>query len=138
MFSVLFGLSMDYEVYLVSRIEEEWHRLRRSPDSDPVVDNNQAIELGQAKAGRVIAAAASIMILVFGSFIISNQTVIKEFGFGLAFSVLVDALVIRSIFVPAFMHLLGPLNWAMPTWLDRVLPNLSLEAGEEEAPAVKV
>jgi RND superfamily putative drug exporter len=86
----------------------------------------------------VIAAAASIMILVFGSFIISNQTVIKEFGFGLAFSVLVDALVIRSIFVPAIMHLLGPLNWAMPSWLDRFLPNLSLEAGEEEAPAVKV
>jgi RND superfamily putative drug exporter len=138
MFSVLFGLSMDYEVYLVGRIEEEWHRLRRNPDSDPVVANNQAVEIGQAKAGRVVAAAATIMVLVFGSFLLNSQTVIKEFGFGLAFSVLVDALVIRSILVPAVMHLLGPLNWAMPSWMDRALPNLSLEAGEDEKPAVQV
>jgi RND superfamily putative drug exporter len=131
MFSVLFGLSMDYEVYLVGRIEEEWHRLRREGTGTAVEDNNRAVEVGQAKAGRVIVAAASIMILVFGSFIISNQAVIKEFGFGLAFSVLADAFIIRSIFVPAIMHVIGPRNWAMPAWLDRVLPNLSLEAGEE-------
>ena len=139
MFSVLFGLSMDYEVYLVSRIQEEWHRLRREDGDDPVADNNHAVEIGQAKSGRVIAAAASIMILVFGSFIISNQAVLKEFGFGLAFSVLVDALIIRSIFVPAIMHVIGPNNWFMPAWLDRVLPNLSVEAGEPEPEApVKV
>jgi RND superfamily putative drug exporter len=78
------------------------------------------------------------MILVFGSFIISGQAVLKEFGFGLAFSVLVDALIIRSIFVPAVMHVIGPPNWYMPAWLDRVLPNLSVEAGEDEKPAVTV
>ncbi len=139
MFSVLFGLSMDYEVYLVSRIQEEWQRLRREGSGTPTSDNNRAIEIGQAKSGRVIAAAASIMILVFGSFIISNQAVIKEFGFGLAFSVLVDALIIRSIFVPAIMHVIGPNNWFMPAWLDRILPNLSVEAGEPEPEApVKV
>jgi RND superfamily putative drug exporter len=137
MFSVLFGLSMDYEVYLVSRIQEEWHRVRRDQPSTPQADNHMAIELGQAKAGRVIAAAATIMILVFGSFLLSNQTVLKEFGFGLAFSVLVDAFIIRSIFVPAVMHVIGPVNWAMPGWLDRVLPNLSVEAEAEEVP-VKV
>ena len=71
------------------------------------------------------------MILVFGSFVISNQSVIKEFGFGLAFSVLGDAFIIRSIFVPAVMHVLGPINWAMPQWLDRALPNLSVEAGDD-------
>jgi RND superfamily putative drug exporter len=75
------------------------------------------------------------MILVFGSFIISNQAVIKEFGFGLAFSVLVDALIIRSIFVPAVMHVIGPANWFMPAWLDRILPNLSVEAGDPEPEA---
>jgi RND superfamily putative drug exporter len=131
-FSVLFGLSMDYEVYLVSRIQEEWHRLRRENGGDPVVANNQAIEIGQAKSGRVIAAAASIMVLVFGSFIISDQAVLKEFGFGLAFSVLIDALIIRSIFVPAIMHVIGPNNWYMPAWLDRILPNLSVDAKEQE------
>ena len=134
MFSVLFGLSMDYEVYLVSRIQEEWHRIRRDDPSGAVADNNRAIEIGQAKSGRVIAAAASIMILVFGSFLISNQSVLKEFGFGLAFSVLIDAFIIRSIFVPAIMHVLGPINWAMPAWLDRLLPNLSVEAEEELEP----
>ena len=137
MFSVLFGLSMDYEVYLVSRIQEEWHRIRRDEPSTAKADNSLAIEIGQAKSGRVIAAAASIMILVFGSFLISNQVILKEFGFGLAFSVLVDAFIIRSIFVPAIMHLLGPINWAMPRWLDRVVPNLSIEAEDDEG-AVKV
>jgi RND superfamily putative drug exporter len=131
-FSVLFGLSMDYEVYLVSRMQEEWHRLRREGTGDPVQDNHQAIEIGQGKSGRVIAAAASIMILVFGSFILSDQLVLKEFGFGLAFSVLVDALIIRSIFVPAIMHVIGPANWYIPAWLDRILPNLSVDAEEHE------
>lgn len=130
MFSILFGLSMDYEVYLVSRIQEEWHH-GAGPASRS--RNDQAIITGQAKAGRIIAAAAGIMILVFGSFIVSNNETLKEFGFGLAFSVLVDALVIRSLFIPAIMHLIGPANWAMPAWLDRILPNLSIEAEEQPA-----
>jgi RND superfamily putative drug exporter len=74
------------------------------------------------------------MILVFGSFILTNQAVFKEFGFGLAFSVLIDALIIRSILVPAIMHVIGPNNWYMAAWLDRILPNLSVEAKEQEKP----
>ena len=87
--------------------------------------NHQAITLGQAKSGRIIAAAAGIMIFVFGSFILNFDRPLQEFGFGLGFAVLVDALVIRSLLMPAIMHLIGPANWAMPSWLGRVLPNLS-------------
>jgi putative drug exporter of the RND superfamily len=152
-FSVLFGLSMDYEVYLVSRIQEEWYGLARaeSPDAEgpngrAAWRNHQAITLGQAKSGRIIAAAAGIMILVFGSFALNHDRPLQEFGFGLGFSVLVDALVIRSLLVPAIMHLIGPANWAMPAWLDKILPNLSVEADEyaiplppsEEPPARRV
>jgi len=80
------------------------------------------------------AAAASIMILVFGSFLLGGQRVLQEFGFGLGFAVLVDALVIRGLLVPALMHLIGPANWALPGWLDRILPRVAVEAGEQ-APA---
>ena len=121
MFSVLFGLSMDYEVYLLSRIQEEWLRQR---------DNHLAVTIGQAKSGAIIAAAAGIMIVVFGSFMLGDYRILQEFGFGLGFSVLVDALLIRSLLVPALMHLIGPANWALPRWLDRVLPDLAIEAGE--------
>jgi putative drug exporter of the RND superfamily len=139
MFSVLFGLSMDYEVYLVSRIHEEWSRLRRrDPSADPVAANHEAIIDGQAKGGRIITAAAGIMICVFASFLLSNNATLKQFGFGLGFSVLIDAFIIRSIFVPAVMHVIGPANWKMPAWLDRILPNLSVEAHEDEQDAVKV
>jgi RND superfamily putative drug exporter len=143
MFSVLFGLSTDYEVYLVSRIQEEWnqpnHRSDRhlASDSRAVRRNHRAIVLGQAKSGRIIVAAAFIMVLVFGSFLLNGQQVLKEFGFGLGFSVLVDALVIRSLLVPAIMHLVGPRNWAFPRWLDRVLPNLSIEASDEPTDAMQ-
>ncbi|WP_405577840.1 MMPL family transporter [Streptomyces sp. NBC_01190] len=134
-FSVLFGLSMDYEVYLVSRMQEEWHRRRDHGRPDDragrraaaVRHNHRAVTVGQAKSGRIIAAAAGIMILVFGSFLIGDQRVLKEFGFGLAFAVLVDALVIRGLLVPALMHVFGPANWAMPRKLERVVPNLSFE-----------
>jgi RND superfamily putative drug exporter len=138
MFSVLFGLSMDYEVYLVSRIQEEWrHRVlgegrqvtgghRRAARR-----NRQAIVVGHAKSGRIIVAAASIMIMVFGSFLLSGDRSLQEFGFGLGFSVLVDALVIRSLLVTAIMHFIGPANWYMPAWLDRILPNLSVELEEQ-------
>jgi putative drug exporter of the RND superfamily len=136
MFSVLFGLSMDYEIYLVSRIQEEWH-YSRGIDTVPaltdgrITRNHGAITTGQAKSGRVIAAAATIMILVFGSFLLDGQRVLQEFGFGLGFSVLVDALVIRSLLLPAVMHLIGPANWAMPRWLGKVVPRPSIETEDE-------
>jgi RND superfamily putative drug exporter len=126
-FSVLFGLSMDYEVYLVSRMQEEWHHSAGS-SAAPAARNHLAVLSGQAKSGRIIAAAAGIMILVFGSFLFGGGRELAEFGFGLAFSVLVDALVIRGLLVPALMHLIGPANWALPRWLDRILPRLAIEA----------
>jgi len=129
-FSVLFGLSMDYEVYLVGRIQEEWHR---GEDAVTARRNHLAVTIGQAKSGPVIAAAAGIMILVFGSFMFGARE-LAEFGFGLGFSVLVDALLIRSLLVPALMHLTGPANWALPRWLDRILPQLAVEV-HEPAPA---
>ncbi|WP_329459078.1 MMPL family transporter [Streptomyces sp. NBC_01497] len=130
LFSVLFGLSMDYEVFLVGRIQEEWHRRREAAAGrvQRVRRNHEAVTLGQAKSGRIIAGAAGIMILVFGSFLIGDQRVLQEFGFGLAFAVLVDALIIRGLLVPALMHLIGPVNWAMPAWLRRIVPNFSIEA----------
>jgi putative drug exporter of the RND superfamily len=140
MFSVLFGLSMDYEVYLISRIQEEWHRLHHAGADGPAAPgtraarrNHQAITAGLAQSGPVIAAAASIMIVVFGSFLIGGHRVLQEFGFGLAFSVLTDVLLIRSLLVPALMHLAGPATWAFPGWLDRILPRLAVEAGEAAA-----
>ncbi len=128
MFSVLFGLSTDYEIYLVSRIQEEWRTGS---------DNSGAILAGQAKSGRIIAGAAMIMVLVFGSFLLSDERLLQEFGFGLAFAVFVDAIVIRSLLVPSIMHLIGPANWQFPGWLDRVVPNLSIEAGEAEAASAR-
>jgi RND superfamily putative drug exporter len=140
LFSVLFGLSMDYEVYLVSRIQEEWHHLHHTQASklDALNGrasrrNHEAVTIGQAKSGRIIAAAAGIMILVFGSFLLGGSRILEEFGFGLGFSVLVDALLIRSLLVPAIMHLIGPANWALPGWLDRILPRLAIEAAEPAA-----
>ena len=138
LFSVLFGLSMDYEVYLVSRIQEEW-RHRRQPGATGerriLADrrNHEAVVSGQAKSGRVIAAAAIIMVLVFGSFLLNGSRLLQEFGFGLGFAVLIDALVIRSLLVPALMHLIGARNWALPSWLNRILPNLSIEVADEPA-----
>jgi len=128
-FSVLFGLSMDYEVYLISRIQEEWHR-NDGTGAITASRNHLAVVTGQAKSGPVIAAAASIMILVFGSFMFGGARELAEFGFGLAFSVLVDALLVRSLLVPALMHIIGPVNWALPRWLDRILPRLAVEAAK--------
>ncbi|WP_329136116.1 MMPL family transporter [Streptomyces sp. NBC_01476] len=138
MFSVLFGLSTDYEVYLVSRIQEEWHHRRHGQPgaterAGAIRDNHRAITFGQAKSGQIIVAAAVIMVLVFGSFLLSGERILQEFGFGLGFAVFVDALLIRSVLVPAIMHLLGPANWSLPRTLDRVLPNLSIEAADEPA-----
>ena len=122
MLAVLFGLSMDYEVFLVSRIREEWAGTG---------DNHQAVRTGQATTGRVIIAAATIMILVFSAFILSGQQVIGEIGLGMAAAVLLDAFILRTLLVPALMHLSGRANWWLPGWLDRILPHLSIEPATE-------
>jgi RND superfamily putative drug exporter len=140
LFSVLFGLSMDYEVYLVSRMHEEWQYRRglyRPNDASARQrrnsSNHLAVTIGQAKSGRVIAGAAGIMILVFGSFMLGGGRQMAEFGFGLAFAVLLDAFVIRMMTVPAIMHLAGRANWWIPRWLDRRLPQLSIETDTQPA-----
>jgi RND superfamily putative drug exporter len=129
MFAILFGLSMDYEVFLISRVHEEWLKSG---------DNRTAVRNGLAATGKTITAAALIMILVFGSFILGGQPVIKVFGLGLAAGILVDAIIIRMAIVPAVMFLLGRSNWWFPRRLDRVLPRLSVDpenaaAGKEPA-----
>ena len=118
MLAVLFGLPTGYEVFLVSRIHEEWGTGR---------DNHQAVTTGQATTGRVIIAAATIMICVFSAFILTGQQAIGEFGLGLAAAVLLDAFILRTILVPALMHLPGRANWWLPGWLDRILPHVSIE-----------
>ena len=118
MFAILFGLSMDYEVFLVTRIHEEWLKSG---------DNRTAVRNGLAATGKTITAAALIMILVFGSFMLGGQLVIKEFGLGLAAGILVDAVIIRMAIVPAVMFLLGRSNWWFPKGLDRILPRLSID-----------
>ncbi|MBV9837017.1 MAG: MMPL family transporter, partial [Solirubrobacterales bacterium] len=118
MFAILFGLSMDYEVFLVSRIYEEWHRRR---------DNREAVTHGLAATGRTITAAAVIMVLVFGSFILGGQRIIELFGVGLSSAVLLDAVIVRSALVPSLMLILGDANWLIPAWLDRWLPRLNVE-----------
>lgn len=123
--SILFGLSMDYEVFLVSRMREEWVRRRHAAES---------IAVGQAATGRVITAAAAIMILVFGSFALGSNAVIKQFGIGLAGAILIDAFIVRTVLVPALMHLFGRANWWLPGWLDRVLPHLNVEGVGPESP----
>jgi RND superfamily putative drug exporter len=127
MFSVLFGLSMDYEVYTVSRMQEEWRRLSGRPAST-AWRNHAAVTTGQGHSSRIVTAAAGIMVVVFGSFLPGGHHLLQEFGFGLGFSVLVDALLIRSMLLPAVMHLIGPANWYLPTWLARALPRLDIEA----------
>ena len=125
MLAVLFGLSMDYEVFLVSRIREEWAATG---------DNHHAVRTGQATTGRVIIAAATIMILVFSAFILSGQQAIGEIGIGLAAAVLLDAFLLRTLLVPALMHLTGQANWWLPSWLDRTLPHLSIEPATQQPP----
>jgi putative drug exporter of the RND superfamily len=121
MFAVLFGLSMDYEVFLVSRMQEEWLKLR---------DNTACVIRGQAITGRTIIAAAAIMIVVFSSFVITTDRTIKMIGLGMAAAILIDSLLIRTVLVPAIMHSIGKTNWSLPAALDRRLPRLNLEAGE--------
>ncbi|MFI1093026.1 MMPL family transporter [Streptomyces sp. NPDC020917] len=119
MVSVLFGLSMDYQVFLVSRMYEEWRETR---------DNRRAVRVGLAETSRVINSAAVIMIAVFLAFVLSGDRVMSMFGIGLASAVALDAFVLRTLMVPALMHLLGGANWWLPGWLERRLPRLSIEA----------
>jgi RND superfamily putative drug exporter len=126
LFAIIFGLSMDYEVFLVTRMHEEWERTK---------DASFAVRHGLALTGKVVMAAAIIMISVFGSFILGDDRTIKLFGVGLASAVLFDAFVIRLILVPALMHLFGRASWWMPEALERRLPRLSIEGPTEPAPA---
>jgi putative drug exporter of the RND superfamily len=121
MFAILFGLSTDYEVFLVSRMHEEWTLSG---------DNKRAVIRGQAETGRVITAASLIMILVFGAFILTGQMAYQQIGLGFAAAIFVDAYIIRTVLVPAVMHLFGRANWWLPAWLDRILPRLHVEPAQ--------
>ena len=118
MFAVLFGLSMDYEVFLLSRIREEYHRTG---------ETHSAVSEGLAKTARVITAAAAIMVVVFLAFVFSTEVFLKLMGVGMATAILVDATIVRMVLVPAVMQLLGPANWWTPRWLDRLLPRFDGE-----------
>jgi putative drug exporter of the RND superfamily len=121
LFAIIFGLSMDYEVFLMSRIHEEWEHRH---------DATIAVTRGLALTGRVITAAAAIMVTVFASFMIGEDRIIKLFGLGLAAAVFIDAVIIRSVLVPAVMQLFGERAWWLPSWLDRILPRLHVEPAE--------
>jgi RND superfamily putative drug exporter len=118
MFAVLFGLSMDYEVFLLSRVREEYVRTR---------NNGRAVADGLASTARVITAAAAIMVTVFGAFVLEDAVFLKLAGLGLATAVFVDATLVRLVLVPATMELLGDRNWWLPRWLDRLLPDVHVE-----------
>jgi len=122
MFAIVFGLSMDYEVFLLSRVKEEYDRTG---------DNELAVADGLAKTARVITAAAAIMVFVFGSFVLDPTRSIKMFGFGLAVAVFLDATVVRMLLVPATMELLGDRNWWLPRWLNRIVPKIDVEGSAD-------
>lgn len=118
LFAIVFGLSMDYEVFIISRIHERWTHTR---------DASRSVSEGLALTGRVVTAAAAIMVCVFLSFMLGEERVIKEFGLALSTAVLLDAVVVRCLLLPATLHLLGARTWAVPAWLDRRLPRLNVE-----------
>jgi RND superfamily putative drug exporter len=124
LFAILFGLSMDYEVFLLSRIREYWAHGRKT--SDAVAD-------GLTVTARVITAAAAIMICVFLSFVMNPTPVVKQMGLGLAVAVLIDATVVRLVLVPSVMELLGERNWWFPAWLDRITPHVNIEGKSDPA-----
>lgn len=124
LFSILFGLSMDYQVFLVSRMQEEWGRTK---------DNRVAVRRGLGGSGRVVAAAAAIMFSVFISFVFGDDTTIKMFGLALAVAIALDAFVIRLVLVPSLMTVLGSANWYLPKWLGKILPEVHIESEEEAA-----
>jgi RND superfamily putative drug exporter len=122
-FAILFGLSMDYQVFLVSRMREEW---------DHTQDNNAAVRRGLAGSGKVVVIAAAIMSSVFLAFIPTPENTIKLFGVALGAAVLIDAFIIRLIFIPAIMSIIGKSNWWLPEWLGKILPEVHIEPGEDE------
>jgi putative drug exporter of the RND superfamily len=124
LFAVVFGLSMDYEVFLLSRVREEWHRTG---------DSRTSVADGLAATAKVITAAAAIMVVVFGSFMLEFARTTKMMGVGLATAVLFDATVVRMLLVPATMELLGDRNWWLPSWLQGLLPRVDVEGHREEA-----
>lgn len=126
MFTILFGLSMDDEVFLLSRIREDW---------PATGDAHGSVVRGLAATGRVITSAAAIMIAVFTGFAIDPDVTVKMIGVGMAVAVLADATVVRTVLVPATMTLLGRVNWWLPRWADRLLPELHLEPAASAAPA---
>ena len=123
LFAIVFGLSMDYEVFLLSRIKEEYDRTK---------DNGTAVADGLAATARVITAAALIMFCVFGAFALGDDRQLKLFGLGLAIAVIIDATIVRMVLVPATMELLGDRNWWIPRWLDRMLPNIDVEGHDAD------
>jgi RND superfamily putative drug exporter len=123
MFAILFGLSMDYEVVLIARIREEYLQ-----DGD----TRRAVADGLAKTARVITAAAAIMVVVFLAFVASPEVFLKLFGIGLASAIFLDATLVRMVLVPAVMQLLGPRNWWIPDWLERILPRIDVESREPQ------
>ena len=128
LFAILFGLSMDYEVFLLSRMKEEYDRTR---------DSTNSVADGLAATARVITAAALIMVVVFGSFMLEDLRTVKLFGLGLASAILIDASLVRMLLVPATMQLLGDRNWWIPKWLDKILPHLNVEGDHAEIDAVE-
>ena len=122
LFAVVFGLSMDYEVFLLSRIKEEYDRTG---------DNAGAVADGLAATARVITAAAAIMVCVFGAFVLGPERSLKVFGLGMAVAVFIDATIVRLILVPATMELLGDRNWWLPGWIDRILPRIHIDGGHD-------
>ena len=128
LFAIVFGLSMDYEVFLLSSVREHY---------DLTGDNSWSVSAGLAGTARVITAAATVMVVVFASFLLSDVRGLKEIGFGLAVAVAIDATVVRIVLVPATMELLGRANWWLPGWLGRLLPAASGSGpAAEPAPAL--
>ncbi|HWV36103.1 MAG TPA: MMPL family transporter, partial [Thermomicrobiales bacterium] len=118
LFGILFGLSMDYEIFLVSRVHEAWTHRR---------DNAWALRHGIGASGRVVLAAGAIMTCVFFAFTLGDSRIIKEIGLGLGAAILIDVLVVRMVLVPSFMSLAGNANWWFPRWLDRIVPRVDVE-----------
>ncbi|MFF0342168.1 MMPL family transporter [Kribbella sp. NPDC004875] len=125
MFAIVFGLSMDYEVFLLSRVHEAWIATK---------DSHRAVAIGIGATARVITTAAAIMVVVFLSFVLDDDPTVKMLAVGMAVAVLIDASIVRMILVPSVMTLLGPQAWWLPRWLDRIVPDIQLEGGEPPAP----
>ncbi|MGW7684691.1 MMPL family transporter [Kribbella sp. NPDC054772] len=128
MFAIVFGLSMDYEVFLLSRVHEAWIATK---------DSHRAVAIGIGATARVITTAAAIMVVVFLSFVLDDDPTVKMLAVGMAVAVLIDASIVRMILVPSVMTLLGPRAWWLPRWLDRIVPDIQLEGGEPPAPPAR-